>query len=236
MEQQTAPDPSPDHTSEIFNPENCGIVYVATNEVYTKAAILSAKSAKEQIGEPIKIHIWTDLPDLCKSAGVFDSVEQILNPHRRSKVDYLSQTPFNRTLFLDADTRVVSDVREMFGLLERFDIAMTHAHKRAAEKSYRKWRQQFSSVFPQLNSGVILYRKTDKIVKFLEEWKAAFHEAKLGKDQLTLRELLWQSDLQIYVLPPEYNIRYSKYFDVWDPEEAKPKILHMRKFIDELRN
>lgn len=236
MEKQISPDSSTFKQSETFVSDDCGLVYIATKDVYVKAAILSAKSAREYMGDRIKIHIWADLPDLCKDAGVFDSIGQIVNPHRRSKVDYLPETPFERTLYLDADTRVISDITEMFELLDRFDIAMSHAHRRSGPKSQRQWRREFSAAFPQLNGGIILYRKTEKVIKFLESWKTAFHEANLGKDQLTLRELLWESDLQIYVLPPEYNIRYEKYLDFWTEEEAMPKILHMRKFIDELKN
>ncbi len=75
------------------------------------------------------------------------------------------------------------------------------------------------------------------MVRFLDQWKAAFYEAQLPKDQVTLRELLWTTDLHIYVLPPEYNIRYQKYVDLWGltKGEAQPKILHMREFIDELK-
>ena len=74
------------------------------------------------------------------------------------------------------------------------------------------------------------------MLEFLAKWKEAFHSAGIGKDQVTLRELLWLSDLNIYVLPPEYNVRYQKFVDIWarQPTEAVPKILHMKKFITEL--
>ncbi|ELR23704.1 uncharacterized protein ACA1_073480 [Acanthamoeba castellanii str. Neff] len=223
-----------------------GVVLVATGPVYVEAAIRSARSVKEHCGPDLPVHIWTDLPEVCAAAaGAFDSVERIENPHRRSKVDHLWRTPFERTLFLDADTRVVADVRGLFSLLDRFDLCMAHAHRRSHAKSATTSSSSSSSSpasaspppveFPQLNSGVFLYRRSEGVVAFLKRWQEVFHAAALPKDQVTLRELLWTTDLRVYVLPPEYNVRYQKYIDAWDAGEAQPKILHMRKFVDEIK-
>ena len=45
---------------------------------------------------------------------------------------------------------------------------------------------------------------------------------------------MWTSDLAIYVLPPEYNIRYRKYLDIWTDREAVPKILHLEDYYREV--
>jgi len=223
--------------------EGCGVVLVATGRVYVEAAISSARSVKKHCGSTLSVHVWTDLTEVCQQADTFDSVERIENPHRRSKVDHLWRTPFERTLFLDADTRVVANVSGLFSLLDRFDLCMAHAHRRSHSKSNARPSQLAEAIsgpppppeFPQLNSGVFLFRRTEAVVSFLKRWQEAFHAASLPKDQVTLRELLWATDLRLYVLPPEYNIRYQKYVELWDAGEAQPKILHMRKFIDELK-
>ena len=46
--------------------------------------------------------------------------------HTRSKVDCLHRSRFARTLYLDADIRVIHDISEMFIVLDRFDIALAH--------------------------------------------------------------------------------------------------------------
>lgn len=253
---------------EALSQGRCGVVMVATGHLYVEAAIRSARSVREHCreeegGSPthddrprrcrLPVHIWTDMPEVCRESGAFESVAPIENPHRRSKVDHLWRSPFERTLFLDADTRVVADISGLFRLLDRFDLCMAHAHRRAhaksADTSFVGTMSSSSSSsssasgsppveFPQLNSGVFLFRRTEAVVAFLKRWQEAFHAAALPKDQVTLRELLWASagDLRMYVLPPEYNVRYDKYLHVWDEGEARPKILHMRKFIDELRS
>jgi len=111
---------------------------------------------------------------------------------------------------------------------------MVHAMRRAHKKP-KFWQIALPYCFPQLNSGVFLFRKTEAVLEFLNKWREAFHTAGIGKDQVTLRELLWTSDLKVYVLPPEYNVRYQKFIDVWaqckEENEAVPKILHQRKYV-----
>ncbi len=209
-----------------------GVLYIATGEGFARAANGSALSVREQM-PGVAIDIFTDRPE-CLEPGLFDRVEEITDPHRRSKVDCLPRTRFERTLYLDTDTRVVADIREAFGVLQRFDIALAHAHSRNRSSHVEEWRKPLPPAFPQLNGGVILFRATPRIAAFLEAWRAAYHTAGFEKDQTTLRELLWESDLRLHILPPEYNVRYKKYLKLWAADEAQPKILHYRRFHDQL--
>jgi hypothetical protein len=208
-----------------------GVLYIATGEGFTRAANGSAASVRERM-PGLAIDIFTDRPDAL-DRSLFDRIEPITDPHRRSKVDCLPRTRFDRTLYLDTDTRVVADIREMFTVLDRFDIALAHAHSRNRASHVEAWRKPLPPAFPQLNGGVILYRRSPPVVAFLEAWAAAYHGAGIAKDQTTLRELLWDSDLRLHILPPEYNVRYDKYLKVWAPDEATAKILHYRRFHDE---
>lgn len=204
-----------------------GVLYIATGKAFVDASNNSAESVKKYCPD-LPVHIFTDEPTADDSH--FDSVAPIANPHYRSKVDYLPRSPFQRTLYLDADTRVCADIREMFDLLDRFDIAFTHAHLRAW--TYRQaWTRQLPYSFPQFNGGVILYKNSEPVIEFLEKWKTAFHETGFEKDQVTLRELIWKSDISVATLPPEYNIKRNIYLKIWTKEEAMPKILHSASFV-----
>lgn len=212
-----------------------GIVYISTGEKYIKAAIRSAKSVlKHCPGLPI--HLFADWQnyrfDFSKSFYPFTSVDTIQNPHRRSKVDYLCKTPFEYTLYLDSDTSVNSDIREMFSLLDRFDIALNHEFRRNNINHTKVWRIDLPDVFPQFNSGVFLFRKNPMVLRFLEDWSSSFYEAGFQQDQVTLRELLWLNDLRIFTLPPEYNVRYLKYHFLWSRSEARTKIFHLQLYHD----
>jgi len=197
----------------IQQQDTMGILYVATGEKYIRAAIRSAESARKYCPN-IPIHLFADWQNYEFNFGKthihLSNISQIDQPHPRSKVDYLSQTPFDCTLYLDTDTLINSDISGMFQILERFDIAMAHAHHRNSKASFSQWRMDVPHVFPQFNSGVVLYRKTPAVVGLFEEWSSAYKAAGFKHDQTTLRELLWLSNLRIATLPPEYNLRYIK--------------------------
>ena len=209
-----------------------GILLIATNEQYIRASNGLARSVRKVMPDiPIDIHC--DLPDFLQR-DLFDKVEIIEDPHRRSKVDRMAHTRFDRTLYLDSDIRVVADLGDMFGLLDKFDLAIAHAHARNRYETLEHWRKPLPEAFPQYNGGVVLYNSAKpEVMEFMKEWQDAFHESGFHKDQVTLRELLWDTDLRLHTLPPEYNVRYEKYLKVWDYKEADPKILHFKRFKDE---
>lgn len=210
--------------------DTCGILFIATGERYVRAAIKAAESIRS-VSPDLPVAIHTDLPETIPSQ-LFAHVLQVEQGHARSKVDYLARTPFARTLYLDTDIRLLEDISELFTLLDRFDIALTHAHARNRAKTRQNWRINLPDCFPQLNGGVILYRKNEEVLSFLADWSASYREAGFRKDQVTLRELIWSSNLRLYVLPPEYNIRYLRYLYFWGREEARPRILHLRRYHD----
>jgi lipopolysaccharide biosynthesis glycosyltransferase len=179
----------------------------------------------------LPIHLFSDSQQekvsLSTARSPLTSWENIAHPHRRSKVDYLRSTPFERTLFLDTDTRVLCPLDDLFDLLDRFDVAMAHAHKRAIAAKQATLRITVPDTFPQYNSGVLLYRKTEDVLMALGEWRERFHSEGEITDQKALREILWAGDLRIATLPPEYNVRFLKYLVLWTKDEATPKILHL---------
>ena len=205
-----------------------GVVYIATGEKYVRATVKSAESVKKYCNN-LNVHLFTDLGEF--SHDCIDGITIIDQPHRRSKVDYLFKTPFERTLYLDSDTRVVDDITDIFKLLDNFDIALAHAHLRNHPATLAQWKSEIPYSFPQLNGGVILFRMNMKVESLLKQWHEAYHTAGFKKDQTTLRELIWRSDLRLTILPPEYNIRYKKFLWIWKKNEAVPKIMHLKKYL-----
>ncbi len=216
-------------------PQPQGVLYVASGKKYILAAMRSAQSVRQHC-PPLPIHLFADYQNydfkFDSTPEPFSSLVQIDQPHRRSKVEYLAQTPFERTLYLDSDTRLNTDILSMFALLERFDIALAHAHWRNHPITARQWTTALPDAFPQFNSGVILYRRNPATLQLLTDWQAAFESAQFAQDQITLRELLWQSDVRIATLPPEYNVRFIKYHYLWSKAEAHTKIFHLQKYHD----
>lgn len=210
-----------------------GVIYVASGPDYVDLARASAASLRA-VEPRLPIDLFTDDPDR-PNLGMFDQVHRIAVPEPRSKLTCMALTRFERTLFLDADTLVVGALGDLFDILERFDCALAHDVRRASSLVQEGLEQHTPYAFPQLNSGVILYRRSTVMLGFLAEWAARFRQAGVDRDQIILKDMLWRSDLRFYVLPQEFNLRRVTVLDAWEPLDARPTILHSHRFMDHMR-
>lgn len=211
-----------------------GVIYVATGEDYLDLARASAQSLR-QVSPGLPADLFTDRPD-APDLAMFDRVTPVPQCHDRAKIDCLPLTRFERTLFLDADTLVLRDPAGLFDLLDGFEIAMCHDVRRGSALVQAGHRVTTPHAFPQLNSGVILYRMTAPVAAFLADWAARFHAApEVRRDQVILHDLLWQTDLRLWVLPEEYNMRRVTVLDAWEPLDGGPVILHSHRLQDHMR-
>ncbi len=55
----------------------------------------------------------------------------------------MSASPYEHTLFLDADTYICDNINELFDLLELFDLALAHDTFRLFDPGYFKLRNIF---------------------------------------------------------------------------------------------
>ena len=210
-----------------------GVIYVATGADYRELAEASARSLRA-VEPGLAVDLFTDDP-AAAAPGLFDQVHRITDPHPRSKLACMALSRFARTLFLDADTLVLAPLGDLFDLLERFELALAHDVRRASALIRAGGTEVTPYAFPQLNSGVVLYRRTPLMMRFLVDWAAAFEASGGPRDQPVLKDLLWRSDIRFYVLPPEFNLRRVTLLDAWEPEDAIPTILHSHRLMDHMR-
>jgi len=211
-----------------------GIIYIVTGQKFVEEACLSAASVRQCMPD-IPITVFSDV--LLRSSP-FHQVVPIAKPTHgpEDKILNIAKSPYQETLYLDSDTHMVDDSRELFSLLERFDLAAVHAPYRA--------QYQVSEVpdcFPELNTGVLLFRKSDKADVFFERWLQIYRQDALKHliwlfpggeswyrhaipNQPSFRRAIYESGLRIATLPPEYNCRFPFPGFV----HTKVKILHGR--------
>ena len=96
---------------------------------------------------------------------------------------------------------------DLFELADRFPLSLAHDVRRRSELIRAGHAHETPYAFPQFNSGVMLYRNDSEMAGFFGEWKRAYAAAGLERDQVVLKDLLWDSGLRFYVLPPEFNLR-----------------------------
>ncbi|MFP7569552.1 hypothetical protein ACGKZZ_02145 [Marivita sp. S2033] len=200
-----------------------GVVYVAWGKAHVDVARRSAASVKKH-NPDLPCVIWCSAGD---DTSGFDGSFVIPDGLKRPKTAVLQDSPFQETLFLDNDTIIRADLSPLFGLLQNFDLCGAHVVLWHRPRHLKVWRKELPESFPEINTGVLLYRKNDKTTAFFESWARAFDEAGFRVDQVTFRELLWDADLRFYVLPPQFNKRVFEGSEVIYSDQPKARILHL---------
>lgn len=214
--------------------EDRGVLYIAFGENYIKEAIISAESVK--LHSP-NMHI-TIMADVEIPSPFVDSYIKIIPEHIRAKVDYINKTPYSETIFLDSDTVVDHDISELFGVLERFDLGITHDYARKRENismmipEYEKIPYSFSEV----NPGVMVFNNNQLVQEFFADWKSLFYKYQdtWPYEQPTFRAALWDAKMRYYILPPEFNARSKqcrkkavRNHDLYGEDHLKIRIYHL---------
>lgn len=184
---------------------NKGVLYIATGEEFVKEAEVSARSVSSVMSN-IPIAIATDV----EPSFDFDHIINIPDPHHgfQDKISNLNRSPFDQTLYLDTDIYMNSDVSELFEVLSKFDLGLAYNHNRQAYDP-----PEVPNSFPEYNTGVIVYENNEEFRQFTETWEKN-HAEILSKvkthDQPSFRKTLFDSNLRIATLTPEYNcmVRY----------------------------
>lgn len=204
-----------------------GIVYVAAGEAFLEEAVQSAASAKRHNPElPVAIVADRDV-----TSTHVDTVMELSDP-AYSWVDSVlppRESPYERTLLLDTDTYVCGPLKDLFALLDRFEIAVAQCPVRRAELSEQPYAYTADGVpdsFPMYQCGVMLYRDSPGVNALFDRWLAIYDEHAGGDGvsftQPAFRQALFESDVRFATLPPEYNCRFQRGGYVQD----RVRILH----------
>ena len=176
----------------------CGVIYAATGpRAYADLAARSARSVKRH-NPDLQVDLYADVDH---GHDVFDQVHILSDPWARSRIDAMRMSRFERTLMLDCDTICMAPFPEVFEALDRFELAVAYDYRPNGTLSFTVWKTRVPIAMPQFNGGVIAVRKSDRTDAFLRDWAAAVRDHAIGRDQPSLRELLYTGDLRFLVLP-----------------------------------
>ena len=186
------------------------VIYIASGQQYIDEARVSARSINGQY----PCILCT--PDVSEAEG-FDSVLNLT--YRQFDYWYLDEVNYlnfvfdrlinyDRLLLLDTDTYVCGVLTDFFTVLDRFDIAGTHAIARETQNI----RDDIPASFPELHVGAISFNRSDTVAKLFGLWFELYRSnPKFYKnnDQGPLREALWKSnDVRPGILPGEFCFRF----------------------------
>lgn len=216
-----------------------GIIYSCGGSFnYLKEAIASANSVRKctpNIGITL-FHDYDNNALKSYDTSVFDNVTPISFPDNLpnhlqvggmknflGKLCSFLKTPYKKTLFLDTDTLVIKNLTEDFKILENFDIAIAPGPMTQPPIDQADIISEIPRCFPELNTGVIFYNDSSKMMKFLESWLDVFVNNKnnlyrkhgKGGEQVSLRYLLWKNkNIRMHIMsspgmPNIYNFRWK---------------------------
>lgn len=117
----------------------------------------------------------------------------------------LSQSPFERSLWLDLDCEVLSDLRPLFSLQPGMHLAVETPPALARER-------ELSTIHPDetlYNSGVILFDRDEPLIP---KWIEAITKEgdAFWSDQHALSRVIYQESIPVHTLHEDYNWRMSQ--------------------------
>jgi len=117
------------------------------------------------------------------------------------KPRFIPWLPFNRTVYLDADTVVLSSSAiSPAGLLTNdfgYEAIYVHGISRRCDKV------GICGV-PSMNSGVVMLKKCQRVLDALAHWRRIYNG---GNDEVLLTKALLRHAVPSFVLPAEWNCR-----------------------------
>ena len=190
-----------------------GALYIITQDSrYVELLLTSAASLKKAMPD-LPITVFSQFP---LESSLFETIVRI-EPSKDGFYDksrLIQNSPYERTLFIDADTFVLDPVPELFTLLDHFDCAATHEEYLNTDWHHRYPRTDIPSSFPEFNTGILMLKRSERLHHVLDEWSALYRkylEEKPGQpinDQPFFRAAAYFADVRIATLTREYNCKF----------------------------
>jgi hypothetical protein len=148
-----------------------GVIYIATSWIhYLIEACHSIESLRENVRD---VHV-TVITDISQARFILGSMadniifvprsELYSRPyaHWTYRLECLRHSPYSKTVFLDTDTRILSDkFHRLFGILKEVDIAMAECNNSRSASLLKK------RIF---NAGVIAFQNNPLIKTVFQSW------------------------------------------------------------------
>jgi hypothetical protein len=151
----------------------------------------------------IHITLYTNLPTEASDLMLFDDIKTssgLLGNLWAYKHRCLEETPYDRTLHLDADTYIMDNISEVFDVLDRFDLAIP-----ISTWYMKKDNMSLPMCFPEPAGGFFTWVNNKKMKSFFKQVANRCEEWDSNSDEGIMREALYNSNIRFAILPYEYN-------------------------------
>jgi hypothetical protein len=151
-----------------------GAIYIITQDSRYTGLLLNSAASLKRVMPDLPITVFTQFP---LESSDFERVIRVDGSQDGfyDKTLLMQQTPYERTLFVDADTYIVEPVPELFTMLDQFDFAATHEEYQNTDWHNRYPRPDIPPSFPEFNTGILAYRRSSRMDGVLKDWSDLYH-------------------------------------------------------------
>lgn len=167
---------------------------------------------------------------------------------REAKLALYAESEFEKTIYLDSDICLLTNINDVFEYLDEYDFLLTEDVQPYIVKATNLLRgnqeENLPNVLPilqsvglplkedniQYNGGFMAFRKTETTQVFFDKFKYYFEIVKNNQDKLLLKDqgafasAIATVQPKMKILPPTYNY-LSKWKDAYNIE-GEIKVLH----------
>lgn len=179
-----------------------GYIYVATcGYQYYASACYSAETLKENYPDA-NITLYTHKEWVDSKAKVFDNVvTEDVPVNIRAKMWAMARTPYEKTLYIDADTEIMStQIADVFDQLDDdHDLVMGEV------REYAHALVNFEAGSFKYHCGIALYNNKPHTLDLMSDWWKMW----LSQEDVSLGDAEWDLD------PSKYPPKKLKGWDTW---------------------
>ena len=190
-----------------------GAIYIITQDSRYTGLLLNSAASLKRVMPDLPITVFSQFP---LESPDFDRVIHVDGSQDGfyDKTLFIQQTPYERTLFVDADIHIVEPVPELFTILDQFDFAATHEEYLSTDWWNRYPRPDIPASFPEFNTGILAYKRSSQMDNVLKEWSGLYrsfleeHPGQKINDQPFFRAAAYSNPVRFATLTREYNCKF----------------------------
>ena len=205
------PAPPPPEPLKILSYLNGGVIYVAYGQPAKAACQASIASLKRMHPSGLQVAVISDTP-------IPGADTQIVRPEldigaREYKTQAYQYSPYDHTLYLDADTLVVGSLAAGFSALAAgWDIVAALDYRQTVGRVDHLPQDDIDATiaitgtgeYPHINTGMLFFRKSTETEELFNLWHSEWLNFKY-RDQGAFVRALHQSNVKLWTLAWQWN-------------------------------
>ena len=186
---------------------NQGVIFIAYGLNAQREATAAIKSLRQHHPDwPISV-----IGDRVLDAAVIDFDDRnSLGRYAKTNLDRI--TPYDLTLYLDADTRILGNVSGGFSILrDGWDLAIAYSEQQGSDVLWHVSAEERSATIGelgltplQLQGGVRWFARNGRVAAFFHAWRNEWERWR-GQDQGALLRALWRAPVRLWLLGRAWN-------------------------------